>query len=463
MSGIGFLQHRLRICRTTARSADFSGLRITNAGTGSHGRGRRIIAAGLLAAIAATGASCTSDGPATETSHAAESSILDTGSPALRPSEANASIPVAASTGASDGAAEPAGAPMPNDVAKRLDMAIEAAVAEAFIPGASVGVWSPQGDYVQGFGLADKETKQAMEPSMFMRIGSETKTFLVTGVLLLVDEGKVSLDDPIGRYLAGVPNGDAITIRELAGMRTGLPDYTDNPRFWQKFYDDRSAGWRPEELLSYAFGEPLLFDPGASFNYSNTNAILLGLLIEKVTGTPLPDFIEDRVATPLKLTSTKFPRDATFATPHAQGYTSQAGAVTEIATDWNPSWAWAAGAMISNVPDLGRWAKEVATGALLSPRTQAERVAFQVSDGGRYGLGLWELEGWVGHSGFLPGYQSLTVYNAAADTTMVVLVNTDIIAAQGTKAYYPPDLIAKEIAEIMTPDHPYDPPPPPAG
>ncbi|HEY5117174.1 MAG TPA: serine hydrolase domain-containing protein, partial [Nakamurella sp.] len=232
---------------------------------------------------------------------------------------------------------------------------------------------------------------------------------------------------------------------------------------WQKFSADPRAGWRPEDLLSYAYSEPVLSDPGASFHYSNTNAILLGLLIEKVTGTPLPDFIKDRILTPLTLTSTNFPRDATFATPHAQGYTSQAGAVTEIATDWNPSWAWAAGAMISNVPDLGRWAKEVATGALLSPRTQAERVAFQVSDGGRYGLGLWELDGWVGHSGFLPGYQSLTVYNAAADTTMVVLVNTDIIAAQGTKAYYPPDLIAKEIAEIMTPDHPYDPPPPPAG
>ena len=373
--------------------------------------------------------------------------MLNTGSPALRPTEAIASAPAAPSTGAteapeatggSDIAAEAAHPPVPDDVARRLDTAIEAAVAEAFIPGAAVGVWSPQGEYLKGFGLADKEAEEDMQPSMFMRIGSETKTFLVTAVLQLVDEGKLSLDDPIGKYLAGVPNGDAITIRQLAGMRSGLPDYTDNPRFWQKFSDDKSAGWRPEDLLSFAYSEPVLFDPGAMFNYSNTNTILLGLLIEKLTGTPLPDVIKDRILTPLALTSTYFPRDATFATPHAQGYTSQAGAVTEIATDWNPSWAWAAGAMISNVPDLGRWAKEVATGTLLSPESQAERVAFQDGDGGRYGLGLWELDGWVGHGGDLPGYQSLTVYNAAADTTIVVLVNTDIIAAQGTKALLPP-------------------------
>ncbi|MFJ6758960.1 MULTISPECIES: serine hydrolase domain-containing protein [unclassified Streptomyces] len=337
-------------------------------------------------------------------------------------------------------------------VARQLDDAIRKVQTEAKVPGVIVALSAPgKGEYVRSFGIADKATGAPMTPGLNMRIGSETKTFTVTALLELVDEGKVGLDDPIGKYIEGVPNGDRITLRQLAEMRSGLFNYSEDEGFFKALTSDPRRPFTPQELLAYSFKHPVLFEPGAKFYYCNTNLILLGLVVEKVSGIPLAEYIDREVVKPAGLGHTLFPTGAEFPKPHAHGYTDQtATGKTADATDWNPSWGWAAGAMISDLTDLRSWAKTLATGTLLTPATQAERLkVIDALPGTGYGLGIFNVQGWIGHNGSLPGYQSLTVYLPQAQATLVVLLNTDI-AYQGSE---PSTLFGRAITEIVTPEH----------
>jgi D-alanyl-D-alanine carboxypeptidase len=154
---------------------------------------------------------------------------------------------------------------------------------------------------------------------------------------------------------------------------------------------------------------------------------------------------------PLHLDHTSLPTDNAFPSPHAQGYTKPDGAVVD-ATDWNPSWAWAAGAMISDLEDLHTWAPALATGRLLKKETQEQRLKTTSVAGmpnAGYGLGIFNVAGWIGHNGSLPGYQSLTVYLPSAQATLVVLLNTDI-AYQGNE---PSTLFGKAVTGIVTPQN----------
>ncbi len=340
--------------------------------------------------------------------------------------------------------------------AQRLDAAIDQAVKAASIPGAIVGVWGPQGRYIRSVGVADKATGAPMKPDFFSRIGSLTKTFTATGVLQLVDQGKLGLDDPIAKFIDGVPQGDKITLRQLARMQSGLFNYSETKGFQQAFFADPRHPFSPQELLGWAFAEPNVFPPGESFQYCNTNYILLGLVVEKVSGQPLPDYIRDHILTPLGMSHTSFPTTNAFPEPHAQGYTVQtANGAEAAATDWDPSWAWAAGAMISTLEDMHTWAPALATGKLLTPATQTQRLQTVNAEGlpppDGYGLGIFNLGGWIGHNGSLPGYQTVAVYLPEKQTTMVILINTDI-EYQGAE---PSTTLATAITNVLTPDHIY--------
>ncbi|WP_055495413.1 serine hydrolase [Streptomyces sp. TP-A0356] len=345
------------------------------------------------------------------------------------------------------------------DVTRQLDKAVQRAMREAHVPGATVGLWTADnGSYVRSFGVADKSDGRRMSPDLSMRIGSETKTFTVTALLQLVDQGKVGLDDRIGQYVSGVPNGDRITLRQLAGMRSGLFNYSQDDAFSGALMSDPQRPFTPRQLLDYAFRHPVLFPPGQRFDYSNTNLILLGLVVEKVSGRRLEDFIHGNILVPAGLTHTLFPADATFPAPHAQGYTNQTtSGKVEDATDWNPSWSGAAGAMISDLQDLHTWARTVATGrlrdggTLISPALQKQRLVTPATmvPGIGYGLGVFNVQGWIGHNGSLPGYESLTVHLPSARATLVVLLNTDI--SHGGRE--PSTLLGEAITKIATPGH----------
>ncbi|MFF8835457.1 serine hydrolase domain-containing protein [Streptomyces sp. NPDC015130] len=341
-------------------------------------------------------------------------------------------------------------------VEARLDKAVADIRTQAGIPGVVVGLWMPgKGSYVRATGVADTATGEPMSADSYIRIGSETKTFTVTALLQLVDDGRVGLDDPIAKYVHGVRNGHRITLRHLAEMRSGLFPYTSDPDFIHDLLSDPQRQWTPEEVLPYGMNHRNTFQPGAQFQYSNSNLVLLGLVVEKVTGQRLQDVIRNRVLRPSHLFGTLFPDAAEFPEPHSHGYTDQtlSGEIAD-ATDWNPSWAWAAGAMISNLQDLRRWAKIVATGELLTPETQAQRLKTLPTGfpGTTYGLGILKTDGWIGHNGSLPGYETVTVYLPSQKATLVLMLNTD---ARRVDNQEPSTLLARAITEIVTPDNVY--------
>nr|WP_203615915.1 serine hydrolase domain-containing protein [Streptomyces sp. SID13726] len=345
-------------------------------------------------------------------------------------------------------------------LAARLDKAIEKVRRQTGVPGVVAGLWMPgKGRYVRATGVADTATGKPMDSGVFVRIGSETKTFAVTALLKLVDDGRVGLDDPISRYVHGVPGGSRITLRHLAEMRSGLFPYTEDADFQRDLLSDPQRSFSPEQVLAYGFRHRNTFAPGAQFQYSNTNFVLLGLVVEKVGGRPLGDFLERRVLRPARLAHTLLPEGPEFPRPHPHGYTDQtlSGAVAD-STHWNPSWAWAAGGMISDLEDLRRWAEVVATGSLLRPQTQAQRLRMLPTGhpGTSYGLGIFDSGGWIGHNGSIPGYQTVTVYLPPKRATLVLMINTDI-TYQGQE---PSSLLARAITQIVTPGHVYDRPAP---
>jgi D-alanyl-D-alanine carboxypeptidase len=340
-------------------------------------------------------------------------------------------------------------------LAQRLDGAITDAMNAASVPGAIVGLWGPDGQYVKAFGVADRATGDPMKIDMFHRIGSVTKTFTVTAILQLVDQGKLRLDDPIAKFVDGVPRGSEITLRQLARMQSGLHNYSEVAAFQKLLYSDPWHPFTPRDLIEYAFSVPNDFPPGQGFEYSNTNTVLLGMAVEKVSGQTLSDFITDHILKPLKLSHTSFPTTNAFPTPHAQGYSQNTENQEVVTSNWDPTWAWAAGAMISTLDDMRLWAEELAAGTLLTPQTQKQRLEtvndppLPPQDG--YGLGIFDLAGWIGHNGSLPGYQTVVVRLPDKQTTLVIMSNTDIPAGGGE----PSTALANAITKIVTPEHVY--------
>ncbi|WP_460353184.1 serine hydrolase domain-containing protein [Mycobacterium sp. ZZG] len=345
-------------------------------------------------------------------------------------------------------------ATMAAPLADRLDGAVERVMAEAGIPGAIIGIWTPDGDYVRAFGVADKKTRAPMKTDLYSRIGSLTRTFTVTAVLLLADQRKLGLDDPIAEHLDGIPGGEAVTLRQLARMRSGLPDYTTNPEFVSAAFADPARAFTPAQLLELAFFPPTVFATGAGYHHSNTDTVLLGLVVEKVSGQSLADYIREHISAPLGMEATSFPTDASFPRPHAAGYTVQTPDDGETtATDWNPSRSWAAGNMVSTLHDMRIWAPALANGTLLSPAMQRQRLVD--GSGGPapegYGLGVSNFAGWVGYAGSVPGYQCVSVHLPGRQTTLVIMTNTDI-AFRGAQ---PSALLATAVTAELTPDHVY--------
>lgn len=317
---------------------------------------------------------------------------------------------------------------------ERLNTAATASFAEISAPGAVMAVRTPQGAWIATIGYQDWDETAPMAADVNQRVGSVTKTFTVTALLQLAEQGRLSLDDPIDMYVPGMPNPQA-TLGSLAAMRSGIPSYTFDEGFQQILFGDPDYVWTPQALVDIVKGQEPMFPPGTQTFYSNTNTILLGMVIEQVTGEPLGEVIQRQIIGPLGLADTVFPLDSGFPEPHAQGYTTQGqddGRPAD-ATDWNPSWGWAAGAMISNLDDLLVYAKELVAGdTLLTPDWQDRRIQsfdFSIppnSPTRAYGLGLGLAYDWYGHTGELPGYNTVIQHNLTEDMTLVVMVNSDI-------------------------------------
>jgi D-alanyl-D-alanine carboxypeptidase len=292
-----------------------------------------------------------------------------------------------------------------------------------------------------------------------VRIGSVTKAFVTTLLLRLDQEGRLSLDDPISEYIAGVPNGDAITLRQLANMTSGLADYFSNDQFSFEYLTGET--FTPAHLLELGLELPPLYAPDTAWSYSNTNTTLLGLVIERVTGEPLSDALRQRVFGPLGLRGTSLPSKPALPKPFAYGYTEQTinGRLGD-ATFATPTSTWAAGGIVSTVRDLLRAAPMFGTGRpLLSGDTQAKRerwVKFAPNGPGqRYGIGVFSFNGWIGHNGGIPGYTAIAWHLPQRGLSLVVSVNSDIRVGPKRPgyAYEPASEIAHELTRILSPNH----------
>ncbi len=320
---------------------------------------------------------------------------------------------------------------LPAALASALEAAAGTGFEQAAAPGAVVGVRTREGTWTTTLGLADPDRKTPMKVGVRTRIGSITKTFTGTLIMQLAEQERLSLDDPIGTYVDGVPNGDRITLRQLANMTSGVASYTRSTRFTKRYFAKPETVFTPDELLAAGLAESPLFEPGAQFDYSNTNTILLGMVIEKVTRQPVDDVLEAQILKPLNLTRTVWPGESTeLPQPYAQGFTLQGDAATpdapSNATHWNPAWAWTAGELISTLDDLLDYGRALGTGqGLLKEKGQAERLASFPGAAG-YGIGMGCVDGWVGHTGELPGYNTALYYDTTTDTTVVVQTNSDI-------------------------------------
>ncbi|MEV6489493.1 serine hydrolase domain-containing protein [Actinoplanes sp. NPDC051633] len=284
-------------------------------------------------------------------------------------------------------------------------------------------------------GVADIATRRPITARDQFEVGSNTKTFMATLALQLVDRGRLELSAPVSRYLPGVvPNGRNITVRMLLNHTSGLFSYTADPEFFRTMEQDPQHVSTERELLDVAFRHEPNFAPGTSWSYSNTNYTLIGMILQKLTGRTLPDLVEHRIARPLGLRHTYFadPRATNTGPGYAHGYAVKFSGERPVHTDTSSwpigGWGGAAGAVISTQDDLSRFFAAVLKGKLFSDR-QLRQMKTTVDSpesfgiAGAYGLGLIRIESpcgtvW-GHGGDTMGHHSTAVASADGRRTAV--------------------------------------------
>ncbi|MFF7976306.1 serine hydrolase [Streptomyces sp. NPDC007905] len=372
----------------------------------------------------------------------------------------------ASSTALADAPAAPAAtasAPGPTPSAlKPIDpAALRSAVARAakklMVPGAVVLLRTPQGTFRATVGTTESGTAEPPTTADHFRIASNTKTMTAALTLLLAQDGRLRLSDPVSAYVPGVPGGAHITLAELLTMRSGLHNYTDVPELAASLDADPGRARTPQEMLALAFRHRPDFAPGTSYEYSNTNYALLGLVAEKAGGRPLAQQFRDRLFAPLGLVGTSLPgpEDRSLPAPCAHGYMYGGSAYALVdrpypadvpaaarsgklrPTDYthqNPSYATAAGGVISTADDLATWIRALVTGRVLGPAFQqqwlhsprAEDPA--APDGQKYGYGIAQQRfgpnaSMYYHGGEMPGFNSFIGYDPEHDVTLVIWTN----------------------------------------
>lgn len=344
------------------------------------------------------------------------------------------------------------------------------------LPGAIVGVWvRDYKPWKATFGMGELKTKTPMQLDDHVRIGSNTKTFTGTVILQLADEKKLGLDDKVAKYIPAINTlsngkGGEITIRQLGNHTSGIFDYSKADSFQESYGNNTSEYWSPKQLLAIALRNKPYFDPGQGWEYSNSNTLLLGLIIEKITGNSVAAEIQTRILKPLGMTQTSFPTTSAMPKPYAHGYFYSDPSDTNPpdVSNWNPSWAWAAGQMISTLEDLHSYAKPLATGQLLSLQMQAERLKWSSESEKpfsqavqpflpagttvdyKYGFQIIDMDGGIGHAGNVPGYNTFFSYIPAQDATVIVLTNAQQVPdSQKKQLISPVYSIAKSIYEQL--------------
>lgn len=330
---------------------------------------------------------------------------------------------------------------MPSKAANDTRPAVQQAL-RALIDTGAVGVQArvhdASGTWTAGTGTAVLGSSRPVPTDGRVRVDGVTVTFTAVVVLQLVQEGRVGLDDPVQRHLPGLlPHGDKITVRMLLQQTSGLHNYEDEvPDRGIEFLRVRFRDHAPRELVALSTAKPLSFDPGSKWEYSSTNFIVAGLLIEELTGHPYRIEVARRILTPLGLDQTVLPGHSPFLPgPHARGYlpVDLGGHRIDVdVTEQNPSFWYAAGEIISTTRDLDNFVRALTAGALISPELFAEMTRTVPADHSEYGLGLltWQLPCGrvaIGHDGRLPGFRTFMASTLNGDRRVQFSENTRMV------------------------------------
>ena len=320
--------------------------------------------------------------------------------------------------------------PSPTALAARVDSVVTAAMAAEHIPGVSVAVLRGADTVVmRGWGYANVELRASAGPQTAYRIGSVTKQFTAAAILQLIEQGKVSLDDTLQKFVPGFPTpGRRITIRQLLNHVSGIPSYTSIGRAWQsKMRLDLSQ----DSLLALVRDRTPDFAPGERFLYDNTGYYLLGMVIESASGQSYPQYLADHIFVPLGLRGTSYCETRQLIENRAQGYQSDSAGVAN-ADFISMGQPFAAGSLCSTVGDLVAWQRALAGDRLLRAGSYA-----QMSTPGRlnngsattygFGLGMNQFEGHrhIGHSGGINGFSSMLSAYPDDGLIIVVLANSE--------------------------------------
>ncbi|MEV4253520.1 serine hydrolase domain-containing protein [Spirillospora sp. NPDC049652] len=336
--------------------------------------------------------------------------------------------------------AVPASAAAPSALRRDAD-----AIRDLGVTGVQARVTGPDGrSHVVTSGVADIRTKRPVPTSGRFRIASVTKTFTATTVLQLVGEGRLSLDDTVERVLPGVVRGDGndgrkITVRNLLQHTSGLHDDMPGIDSPESYALHRLDTHTAEEFVARAMRHAPDFRPGTSWRYCNTGYLLLGMIIQKVTGNPWNVEVRDRILRPLAMDDTTFPGESPrIRGPHARGYQLfETGGLTDVTENRDSAWAGAAGGLISTTADLDRFLRALDAGRLLRPAEQREMrrsvpvqgPLAEVWPGAEDGLGLFTRPLTCGgtysfHSGDILGYKTRNAVTAGGRRSVVISMST---------------------------------------
>ena len=314
--------------------------------------------------------------------------------------------------------------------AAQLDSIIRTTVAEKHILGVSVGVMQ-NGKVIlaRGYGVRDLSTNDAVTPRTMFGIGSVTKQFTCSALLMLAEQKKLSLDDPVAKYFPQLTRARDITLRDLGGHQSGYRDYYPLDFVDQEMQQPASA----DAIIAEYAMRPLDFEPRSRYSYSNTGYLILGRVIEKVSGEPLSAFLARKIFTPLNLTRTAYePASPSGAADMARGYTSFALGDPIRADPEAHGWAGAAGAIWSTPSDLLTWDLSLLDHSLISPRSVSMlTTAGRLTDGRSSGYGCGESVNDRGpavvfsHGGAVSGFIAQNTVIPATRSAVVVLSNTD--------------------------------------
>ena len=310
-----------------------------------------------------------------------------------------------------------------------VDATVMQAMQSGRLPGVSLKVTGPKGDYVKTYGVSNLATQKPMALDDHVRIASITKSMTATAVLRLVQRGRLKLSDKLDRWVTGIRYGKRITVRQMLAMRSGVYDFTSNAAFLRRFTANPLLRWKPADVVRIIRANPPAFRPNAKTQYADSNYVLLGIILEKVTGRSAESVITREVIRPARLSETSFPTVARMPTPFSRGYFAGdegTGPVRDY-TLVNPKVAWTAGGMVSTLGDIEKWGRVLARGTLLSPQLQRQRLRFgrfpNPGPFAGYGLGILRFGDWLGHDGAIFGFSTVTMYEPQSGAQIVAAAN----------------------------------------